>query len=1078
MNMKKLFLLFLTIIGIAVGASAQGRTVSGIVIASDDESPIVGATVMVVGTTIGTTTDVDGRFKIENVPSNAKTVKVSYVGMTSQEVPITKGEIRIVLGLNSEILDEVVVTALGISRSEKSLGYAATQVDASEIERARTTNVMEALQGKVAGLQIQTTSSDPGAANNVSIRGLGSINGSNQPLYVVDGVPMANSTFSAQGHAIAAGGVANISPDDIASLTVLKGAAATALYGSRAANGVIIITTKTGRKNGGKNYTVTYSGTVEANRVSLLPEMQNIWGQGWNGAQTFIENGSWGPALDGSTQVYGPVWNHSQLIHKYDAKKNNVRDFFDTGWSQTHNVSVSGISNDEKMNFYASYSYTGNNGMMPTDADSYKRNTVSFRGSYQPEKWLRFSTSMSFANWKTKTVGSYQGTSVIDGIYEVPRDMSIVDRKNLNSAFDTPEAYYTPYGITNPYWAIANNKNELNGNQTFGKLQADIMPIDGLTLTYRFGLDYSNYDQKQGYPQIQLDDALINNDYGYAPSNMNQAGYVYAYYSRRHELNHDFLANYTNKFVDDRLDIGATVGFNINERYSTYMNGETDDLAVYTGFWHLSNGATRTTLGEGQSKRRLLGLFGDVTIGWDNFLYLDVTARNDWSSTLPKGNNSFFYPGITFSGIFTKFIKPNPVLTFGKVRLAYGKTGNDASPYYTATNYSQAYTNGYYGSYIIKFPFNATNAFMSSNTAGSNTLKPEMTSEFEVGANLKFFGGRIDLDASYYNRITDDQIFTLPIDPSTGFSYQVINFGKVRNRGFELMLNTVPISTENFQWELGLNFSKNYNKVLELPESLEGGKVSIYSFSAGNDAVYMYAEQGKAIGQYYTYIPQYVTAKDSPYYGCPIVDSNGQPVLSDQTIATGGNMNHKWTGGLTTAFTLYGVTLSAAFDIRYGGKMFSRTRNLMQFTGNGKVTEENMRRPFIIPNSVVSNGDGTYSENTTPIYIADSSFQTYFNDYGYGNGGLAYLIDRSYCKLRNISLSWNLPQKWVKSIYLNEIVLTAYCNNPFIWTAKDNRYVDPESTTTTDSGDIAFGFGELYTNPSSRTFGLNLKVTF
>lgn len=1078
MSMKKLFLLFLAIIGMAVGASAQGRSVSGIVIAADDESPIVGATVMVVGTQLGTTTDVDGRFKIENVPANAKTVKVSYVGMTSQEVPITKGEIRIVLGLNSEILDEVVVTALGISRSEKSLGYAATQVDASEIERARTTNVMEALQGKVAGLQIQTTSSDPGAANNVSIRGLGSINGSNQPLYVVDGVPMANSTFSAQGHAIAAGGVANISPDDIASLTVLKGAAATALYGSRAANGVIIITTKTGRKNGGKNYTVTYSGTVEANRVSLLPEMQNIWGQGWNGAQTFIENGSWGPALDGSTQVYGPVWNHSQLIHKYDAKKNNVRDFFDTGWSQTHNVSVSGISNDEKMNFYASYSYTGNNGMMPTDADSYKRNTISFRGSYQPEKWLRFSTSMSFANWKTKTVGSYQGTSVIDGIYEVPRDMSIVDRKNLNSAFDTPEAYYTPYGITNPYWAIANNKNELNGNQTFGKLQADIMPIDGLTLTYRFGLDYSNYDQKQGYPQIQLDDALINNDYGYAPSNMNQAGYVYAYYSRRHELNHDFLANYTNKFVDDRLDIGATVGFNINERYSTYMNGETDDLAVYTGFWHLSNGATRTTLGEGQSKRRLLGLFGDVTIGWDNFLYLDVTARNDWSSTLPKGNNSFFYPGITFSGIFTKFIKPNPVLTFGKVRLAYGKTGNDASPYYTATNYSQAYTNGYYGNYIIKFPFNATNAFMSSNTAGSNTLKPEMTSEFEVGANLKFFGGRIDLDASYYNRITDDQIFTLPIDPSTGFSYQVINFGKVRNRGFELMLNTVPISTENFQWELGLNFSKNYNKVLELPESLEGGKVSIYSFSAGNDAVYMYAEQGKAIGQYYTYLPQYVTAKDSPYYGCPIVDSNGQPVLSDQTIATGGNMNHKWTGGLTTAFTLYGVTLSAAFDIRYGGKMFSRTRNLMQFTGNGKVTEENMRRPFIIPNSVVSNGDGTYSENTTPIYIADSSFQTYFNDYGYGNGGLAYLIDRSYCKLRNISLSWNLPQKWVKSIYLNEIVLTAYCNNPFIWTAKDNRYVDPESTTTTDSGDIAFGFGELYTNPSSRTFGLNLKVTF
>ena len=1076
--MRKLFFIIMTIIGVSLSALAQGRSVTGIVVSGDDNEPVVGASVMVTGTTLGTTTDVDGRFVIANVPASAKTLKVTYVGMTSAEVPITKGEIRIVLSLTTDLLDEVVVTALGISRSEKSLGYAATQVDAGEIERARTSNVMEALQGKVAGLQIQTTSADPGAANNVQVRGLGSINGSNQPLYVVDGVPIANSTFNTQGHSIAAGGVNNISPDDIASLTVLKGAAATALYGSRAANGVIIITTKSGKKNGGKNYTVTYSGTVEASRVSLLPEMQNKWGQGWNGGQTFIENGSWGPALDGSTQVYGPIWNNSQLIHEYSAKKNNVRDFYDTGVSQTHNVAISGTSNDEKLTFYTSYSYTGNNGVMPTDADSYKRNTIAFRGSFQPEKWFKISTAMNFATWKTKTVGSYQGTSPIDGVLEMPRDISIVDMKNLNSAFNTPEAYFTPYGITNPYWAIANNKNELNGKQTFGKLQADIFPVDGLTLTYRFGFDYSDYDQKQGYPQIALDDALINEDYGYAPSNMNQAGYVYSYYARRYEINNDFLANYQKLFLDDRLDLGVTVGMNLNERASTYMNGETDDLAINTGFWDLSNGATRTTLGEGQSKRRLVGLFGDVAIGWDSFLYLDITARNDWSSTLPKGNNSFFYPGVTLSGIFSKFIPANDVLTFGKVRLAYGKTGNDASPYYTATNYIQAYTNGYYGNYIIKFPFNAANAFMASATSGALSLKPEMTSEFEVGTNLKFFNGRIDIDASYYNRISSDQIFTLPVDPSTGFSSQVINFGKVRNRGVELMVNTTPIQTPNFTWELGFNFSKNYNKVLSLPESLEGGKVSIYSYSAGNDAVYMYAEQGKEIGQYYTYLPQFVTDENSPYYGSPIVDANGQPVLGSDIEATGFSMNHLWTGGLTTAFTFYGVTISAAFDLRYGGKMFSRTKNLMQFTGNGVVTEQNERRPFIIPNSVVKNADGSYSENTTPIYVANSSFQNYFNNYGWGHGGLSYLTDRTYCKLRNISLSWSLPKKWMNSMYLNEIVLTAYCNNPFIWTAKENRYVDPETSTIAGYGDIATGFGETYSNPSCRTFGFNLKVSF
>lgn len=1071
-------LLSLMLIMTVVIASALGqRTASGHVYSVSEDQPVIGATVLVKGTTLGTSTDIDGNFVIKNIPNGATKLVVSYVGMMTQEVTIGEN-LKIGLSSESHNLDEVVVTALGISRSEKSLGYAATQVDASDIERARTTNVMEALQGKVAGLQIQTTSSDPGMANNVSIRGLGSINGSNQPLYVVDGVPISNSSLSAQGHAIAAGGVNNISPDDIASLTVLKGAAATALYGSRAANGVIIITTKSGKKVGSKNFTVTYSGTVEANQVSLLPEMQNKWGQGWNGDQTFIENGSWGPALDGSTQVYGPIWNNSQLIHEYSAKKNNVRDFYDTGVSQTHNVAVNGTSSDEKLTFYTSYSHTASNGVMPTDADSYKRNTISFRGSFQPEKWFKVSTAMNFASWKTKTVGSYQGTSPIDGVLEMPRDISIIDMKNLNIPFNTPEAYYTPYGITNPFWAIANNYNVMNGKQTFGKLQADFFPIDGLTLTYRFGFDYSDYDQKMGYPQIALDDALINEDYGYAPSNMNQAGYVYARYSRTHEINNDFLANYNKQFVDDRLDLNATVGFTLNERAYNYMYGETDDLAINTGFWHLSNGATRTSLAEYQSKRRLVGLFGDITLGWDNFLYLDLTARNDWSSTLPKGNNSFFYPGITFSGIFTKFIPKNNVLDFGKVRVAYGKTGNDADPYYTATNYIQAYTNGYYGSNIIQFPFNAANAFMASATSGANSLRPEMTSEFEVGTNLKFFNGRIDLDASYYNRVSSDQIFTLPIDPSTGFSNQVINFGKVRNRGVEIMLNTVPVQTENFRWELGLNFSKNYNKVLSLPESLEGGKVSIYDFSAGNDAVYMYAEQGKEIGQYYTYLPQYVTDESSPYFGCPIVDANGQPKLSDDIQATGFTMNHLWTGGLTTALTAYGVTLSAAFDLRYGGKMFSRTKNLMQFTGNGIVTEENERRPFIVPNSVVDNGNGTYSENTTPIYLANSSYQNYFNNYGWGHGGEAYLTDRTYCKVRNISLSWSLPEKWMRSIYMKEIVLTAYCNNPFIWTAKENRYVDPESTTVTGYGDIAYGFGELYTNPSCRTYGVNLKVTF
>ena len=994
--------------------------------------------------------------------------------MQSQSLPIIRGKVmRIALKTDAELLDEVVVTAMGISRSEKTLCYSATTVKSDEIIKARTTNVADALSGKVAGVQVSSTSGDPGAVSNITIRGFGSINGSNQPLYVVDGVPLATSYFSGQGKNVAAGGVSNIASEDIESMTVLKGAAATALYGSRAANGVVVITTKSGKKGDHRNFNVSYSGSVQSRLVSYLPEFQNEFGQGWNGMQTYIENGSWGPALDGSMQVYGPIWNHQQLIHEYSAKKDNVKDFFEPGLSQSHTISLNGLSNDNKMSYYISYSYTGDDGVMPSDHDKYERNTIAFRSSYDATNWLKVSSSVNFARTSTDAVGTYQGTSVIEGLYEMPRDVSIVDMKDTSSPFNQPEAYFTPYGVTNPYWSLENNYNHTAAKQIYGKVQLDIKPIKDLTLTYRMGFDYTDYDVKWGYPQIELDDALIDEDYGYAPSNMNQDGYVYASYRRSYELNHDFLANYARKFLNEKLDLNVNVGVNMNERYATSMSGQTDDLTFHTGFWNLSNGATKSTLAESQSKRRLVGLFGDVTIGWDDMVYLDLTARNDWSSTLPIDNNSFFYPGATLSWIFTKLIPENNVLSFGKLRLAYGKTGNDASPYLTGVTYRQAYASGYYTT-TTEFPMNGTNAFMASATKGSSTLKPEMTSEFEAGVNMQFFKGRFGFDVSYYNRTTSDQIFTLPVDPSTGFYYMVTNFGKVRNQGVELVVNTVPVQTKDFRWELDFNFAKNNNEVLSLPESLEGGKVSIYNFSAGNDAVYMYAEEGKPLGQFYTYLPQYTAD------GRPIVDANGQPVLGTAVEDTGKNMNNDWTGGVTTALTYKGFSLSAALDIRKGGYMFSRTKNLMQFTGNGAVTTYNSRRPFIIPNSVVSDGNGGYVENTTPLYLTNSSYQKYFNDYGYGDGGEAYLLDRSFVKLRNISLTWNVPQKWVKAMSLSGLSVTAFCNNVFTWTASDNRYVDPESTTVSQAsyGDLATQFGELYTNPSCRIFGCNLSVKF
>lgn len=1073
--MKKHLLLMMALLFASIGlATAQTLTVTGKVVAEKDGQPVAGAYVLVNGTTLGTITNENGEFGIRSVPADAKEIIVSFLGYSTASAPVQAEPLKIVMYEDATYLEETIVTALGISRSEKAIGYAATKVDGDEIAASRNANALDALQGKVAGLQIQATSSDPGSANSVTIRGFSSINNSNQPLYVVDGVPLQNGTLTSQGHSISTAGIANIAPDDIASMTILKGAAATALYGSRASNGVIVITTKTGKKEDGKNFTLSYNGGMQFRQVSLLPEMQNKWGQGWNGAQTFIENGSWGPALDGSLQVYGPIWNNSQKYHTYDSKVKNVEEFFDLGISHNHNVSLSGVSRDKSMTYFLSYSHTSDNGIMPTDKDMYKRNTISMRNTYDAAKWLKVSSSFNFANSATDIVGSYQGTSVIDGLLEMPRDMSIVDLKDLSDPFNTPEAYLTPYGITNPYWAMENNYNHTNSKQMFGKVQADFKPLDFLTFTYRFGFDYSDYDFKSGTPQIELDDALINEDYGYAPSSMNANGAVSNRYYRSADINHDFMVNF-NKTFAQKLDINAVAGVNVWERNYTYMDGATENLTFHTGFWDLSNGSTKSVLSETQMRRRLIGLFGDVTLGWDNMLFLNLTARNDWSSTLPIGNNNYFYPGATLSWVFTELF-PNKVLTFGKARLAYGKTGNDAGAYMTSAKFVQGYADGYYQSDIISFPMNGTNAFLSSTTIGSQSLRPEMTSEFEVGLNLQFFDGRIGLDAAYYNRTTSDQIFTLPVDPATGYSSMVTNFGQVRNRGVELLLSTTPVHTRNFRWDLDVNFALNKNKVLSMPESLEGGKVTINGFAAGDDAVYMYAEVGKPLGTLYTYLPKKVTDENSPYFGAPIVDVNGQPVIGDEVEFTGLDVNHKWTGGVTTSFSFYGVTLSATLDARVGGTMFSRTKNLMQFTGNSVITGYNERRPFIIPNSVVDAGDGTYVPNTVPIQQTDGSYQEYFDLYGWGNGGTSYLLDRSFAKLRNVSITWDLPKKWLNKAHIAGLSLSAFVNNAFVWTASDNYYIDPE--TTTEGPDLDGAFGELYTNPSNRIYGFNLNIKF
>ena len=378
----------------------------------------------------------------------------------------------------------------------------------------------------------------------------------------------------------------------------------------------------------------------------------------------------------------------------------------------------------------------------------------------------------------------------------------------------------------------------------------------------------------------------------------------------------------------------------------------------------------------------------------------------------------------------------------------------------------QGSSRGYYGTGLTTFPFNGINSFQSAASAGSSSLKPEMTTEFEAGVNLAFLDNRINVDFSYYTRTTSDQIFTLPVDPATGYTSMVTNFGEVRNNGVELLVNTTPVRTRDFRWDLGFNFSKNNNKVISMPASLDGGMVNINSFSAGNDAVYMRAVEGLPMGELFTYLPQY------DEQGRIIVGESGQPLLTDEVQDTGKNVNADWTGGITTALSWKGLTLSAALDIRKGGYMFSRTKNLMQFTGNGEFTTYNDRRPFVIPNSVMADG----SENTTPIYLNDGSYQDWYNKYGYNLGGEAYLLDRSFVKLRNITLAYQLPRNIVRKLQLSDITLSLFANNVFTWTHKSNTFIDPEASA--DGNDLSGMFGELYSNPSCRVFGFNVGLKF
>lgn len=1034
---------------------AQERTVSGRVTSAEDGLPLPGVNVVVKGTSIGTVTDATGQYSITTSMTDA-TLVFSFIGFISQELVVgAQSSINVQLGSDVTQLGEVVVTAQGNIVQAKTIGYSATQVDASEATKGRTNDLTSSLQGKVAGLTISQNSGSPGASSRVVLRGYSSIGGNNQPLYIVDGVPINNganvNVFNPINdnfnNTVDYGNRANdIAPDDIESITILKSASATALYGSRAANGAIVITTRRGKAGDRPKIEVVASGMFS--RPLKLPELQNTFGQGWSGEHHLEENGSWGPRLDGKDRLWGNVVDNSQQIKPFTAQPDNLKDFYETGYNLNNTITISG--GKEAATYYFNYGNIKADGFIPGDADQLKRHNVSLRGTLKGNK-LSSDVSMNYVRKEVDAVASGQGgnaPTLFQEIIQVPRDMSIVDWKDYKSKFNNIDNFHTRYA-QNPYFSINENGNNFIENRVYGKLGFTYKFTDWLDLTYRLGADVANSIVKEWTAVTSPTPGSPNETQTPTPGTVNEANLTST------EFDHSLLLN---SYVDltESLSLSALGGLNVNERYFRSLTTQVVGLDI-PEFYDITNSSSAPIIGKTSTLRRLVGIYAQAEFAYKDYLFVTGSVRNDWSSTLPEANRSFIYPAVNASLIFTEALGlDDNFLSFGKLRASWGQTGNDANPYLVNSTLGQSTIYNYYGT--LKFPFNGVNAFEVGNRIGNQSLQPEISTEFEFGGEFRFVNNRFGVNVSFYDKKTDGQILNVPVASTSGYTSQTANVGLVQNKGVELLINLTPIQTADFRWDISLNYTKNQNKILELPEQLEG--VVLFN----NYGIDFKLSEGRPIGDLYAFDYDY-----DPQ-GRVIVNANGLPTGSTNKTLVG-NINPDFITGLNTALTYKNITLSGTLDYRKGGKFWSYTKRLTMFVGNDPVELYNDRRPFIVPNSVIKDGDG-YRENDVPVEFTDIS--NFYNSQFNPTIERSHVLDRTYFKVREIILTYNVPASLASKTPFTNISASLVGRNLWLWTPSENNVVDPEATQF--GNDLAGEFGEFAAGPSGRSIGFSLRL--
>lgn len=1071
--MKKLLQSLFMLVFIAGAAMAQDRTITGTVTGKDDGLPIPGVSVKIVGTANGTSTDANGKYALK-ITSGQNSIEVSSIGYLTQRVAIgSSNVINVALATDAQQLGEVVVTAMGQTKLSKTLGYANTTVKADEITKANNVNALTGIQGKVAGVSISSSGS-VGGSTKVIIRGVSSFSG-NQPLYIVDGVPISDNNATRGSSAtkttesvspsrtVDLGNQVNdINPDDIESMSILKGASATALYGSRAAHGVVMITTKSGKFN--DKLKITYSGAINFSNLLMTPTTQNVFGQGWPNF-AFEENGSWGPRLTGRVQDWGTEVNGVRQQKPYGYVEDNIRNFYQTGLDHTNDISLT--AGNEHNSFVFSYGNVGQRGITPGNIDRYSRNNFSLRTN---SKYGNFEANFALNYVRKDANLVFSGQSTADGghtlyqeIIQTPVDINITSLKDYNNIYNNDDNFYTLYA-SNPYKVVRDNKAVVQDDRVYGKVDLSYKIMKGLTAIGRLGGDFSSTEIKDFGAVV----AFSPGSFSLLGKKAPVTGRYGENYRRNNQIDATVMLQGDYKITED-LSLNATVGGNYNQRGYNSLDAYVTGLNVPEWYSLLNTSGSPVNTSE-NVRRRLFGAFGAFDFSYKDFLFVNFALRNDWSSTLPPDKNSYFYAGANASLLLTELFKDlkSDQVNQIKLRAAYGKTGNDASNYLIYNTYENARTtlpNGF-----LTLPLNGVAGLQHTKRLGNLDLRPEMTTEMEFGTELRFFGNRLGLDASYYNRKTKDQIFNPGLPPETGYTTYTRNVGSIQNRGVELALTGTPVKSGDFEWNTGINFTKNVSKVLSLFEGTnELTIISAYQ-------VDYVAQVGRPLGTYK--VPVVERVASGPDAGKIIVQANGFPKIALNTKREIGQSGPDFEVGFSNRFAYKNFSLSTLIDWRKGGYFYSYTSQLNNFVGNSTETVFNYRQPFVLPNSVkelgVVNGVMTYGENNNQISI--NNINAYWNSATNFDMYSHAVLKRDFLKLREVVLTYSLPKTFVSKLKLQKVDVSLVGRNLLIFTPDSNNFVDPEGSNF--GNDVNSNFGEFAAGPSLRTVGGSLKITF